>query len=114
MSKRKDPELLEDIKEAIEKIILYTEGIDHKKFIEDSQIHDAVVRNLEIIGEATKNISSTLKGRYPEVPWRKLAQLRDVLIHQYDGVNLDVLWEIIEDSLRDLERQIEDVRKKER
>jgi len=69
-------------------------------------IQDAVIRNLEIIGEATKNISSTTRQTAPSIPWQKMAGLRDVLIHDYFGVDLDTVWLVVENRLPDLAKQI--------
>ena len=89
MSKRKDAELLEDIKEAIKRIEIYTQKIEYKEFLKDTKTQDAVVRNLEIIGEAVKNISKELKKKFFQIPWKELAGLRDRLIHKYFGVNYE-------------------------
>lgn len=74
-----------------------------------SHWQDAVIRQLEIIGEATKNLSDGLRSAHPEIPWRRIAGLRDVLIHGYMGVDLAAVWEITQKNLPDLERRIEKV-----
>ncbi|MFH1917008.1 MAG: DUF86 domain-containing protein [Nanoarchaeota archaeon] len=86
---------IDDICQAIEKIEEYTRGITYEKFVEDSMISDAVIRNLEIIGEAVKKIPNTIKLKHPEIEWRKLANLRNILIHEYFGVNLCIIWDIV-------------------
>jgi uncharacterized protein with HEPN domain len=68
---------------------------------------DAVVRNLEIIGEAVKNLSPGLRTRHPSVPWQQIAGLRDVLIHQYFGVNLELVWQVVEQRLPGLGQQVQ-------
>ncbi len=99
MSKRKDFELINDIKEAIERISSYTKDMDYRRFRQEAMIQDAVVRNFEILGEAAKNVSAVLKRKHPEVPWRELAALRNRLIHKYFGVNYDIVWQVIENEL---------------
>jgi uncharacterized protein with HEPN domain len=112
MSKRLDKDSLDDIKEAIKRIRLYTKDSSYKKFLKDIKCQDAVVRNLEILGEATKNISSALKEKHPLLPWRKLAGVRDRLIHHYFGVNLDIVWTILHEELPSLALEIEKILKK--
>jgi len=72
-----------------------------------------VVRNLEIIGEAAKNISEELKDRYPQIPWKDLAAVRDKLIHHYFGVNFDVVWDIVKEELPEVLSQLEEILKNE-
>ena len=90
---------LEDIIDAINKIEEYTEGLTYSKFIKDRKTVDAVIRNFEIIGEATKHIPETLRKEYPTVPWKDMAGMRDKLIHGYFGIELDVIWKTINDRL---------------
>ena len=106
MSKRGDIESLADILEALHRIDQYVKSIDSQKFMKDLKTQDAVVRNLEIVGEAAKNISKSLREKYPHVAWSDLSKLRDKLIHHYFGVNLDIVCGIIEDSLPQLLSQI--------
>ena len=109
MSKRGNIELLSDIKEAITRIRMYTEGMSYGEFLNDIKTQDAVVRNLEIIGEATKNLSDELREEYSEIPWRHLARLRDRLIHHYSGVNYDIVWDIVTAELPKVIQQIETI-----
>ena len=112
MSKRLDKDSISDIKEAILRIGLYTKGLSYKKFLKDTKSQDAVVRNFEIIGEATKNISSALREKYPMIPWKKLAGVRDRLIHHYFGVNLDIVWTIFDEELPAVAVEMEKVLRK--
>lgn len=77
MSKRRDKDYLNDIREAIQRIVEYTSDLSFQQFMVDRKTQDAVIRNLEVIGEATKNLSAQLKKSYPEIPWRDLAGVRD-------------------------------------
>lgn len=107
MSERGDAEFLGDIKEAAARIEIYIEEMNYEQFLEDIKTQDAVVRNLEIIGEAAKNISDDFKERYPQIVWKKLAGVRDRLIHHYFGVNYDIVWVIVEKELPEVILQIE-------
>ena len=86
------------IRDAIDQINQYTsEG--QSAFIKDPKTRDAVLRQLEIIGEATKNISQTLRENNPSIPWKKISGLRDKVIHEYFGVNLELVWNVVENQL---------------
>ena len=86
MPKRDDSELLSDILQATRRIEKYTKGFGYKRFIKDEKTQDAIIRNLEIIGEAAKNLSSEFKSRHRGVEWRKISDMRNILIHFYFGV----------------------------
>lgn len=93
------------ISECIQRIETYTQ--DGKDvFMQTQMVQDAVIRNFEILGEATKRISAEFRLIYPDVPWRNMAGFRDVLIHNYISVDLDVIWEIIQADLPDLSNKI--------
>lgn len=113
MSKRGDIEFLYDIKEAIRRIKTYIGKTDYEEFLKDIKTQDAVVRNLEIIGEATKNISEGLKKKYSKVSWKDLARVRDKVIHFYFGVNYDIVWNISKKELPKIARQIKEILNKE-
>lgn len=112
MSKRAISESLADIKEACVRIKVYIAPLSYELFLRDIKTQDAVVRNLEIIGEAVKNIPSAVRLKHPQIPWKKIAALRDRLIHHYFGVNLDIVWVIITEELPLLTRQIDKILKK--
>lgn len=97
---------LEDISEAISKIGRYTAGHTRETLAADEKTLDAVIRNLEVIGEATKNIPDDVRASYPEVEWRRIAGLRDILIHQYFGIDQDIVWDILQNKLPTLATQI--------
>ena len=106
MSNRTDKEFLYDIQEAVRRIKTYTHEMTYKEFLEDTRTQDAVIRNLGIIGEATKKLSMELRNRYPNVPWKQMAGARDRLIHNYFGVDLEVVWKISTAELSDLTLEI--------
>ncbi len=113
MSKRADRDLLSDMQEAIRRIGNYTAGMVYQSFLEDTKTQDAVIRNLEIIGEAAKKVSADLQKSYPRVPWKAMAGLRDRLIHHYFGINLDIVWHIATVELPEVAGQLEAILREE-
>ena len=105
---------LNDILESIEAIEEYTENITGKDFNSNRQVQDAVIRRLEIIGEAVKNIDEDFRNKYPRIPWKKIAGFRDVLIHEYSGVKIERVWNVIEKDLRPLKTEIKKLVKKKK
>ena len=99
MPKREDFLLLFDIAQSGDKIFNYTENITFKSFLENAMMIDAVVRNLEIIGEASKMVSEEIKSAHPEIEWRRMAQFRDVLIHDYFGIEYEIVWDVLKNHL---------------
>ncbi len=99
MSKRSDRECLLDIHEALQRIEAYIADMTLADFVNDKKTQDAVVRNLEVIGEATKNLSNQIRDTSPEVPWKGLAGVRDKMIHHYFGINYEIVWTICKDEL---------------
>ena len=97
---------LEDILGAISKIRRYTDGLSKQGFAADEKTLDAVIRNLEVIGEAVKQLPADLRARQPGLDWQKIAGLRDILIHQYFGIDVDILWDIFENKLPALEAAV--------
>ena len=97
---------LKDILEAIRKIENYTKAIAFDDFVMDELIQDGVVRNLEVIGEAVKNIPEDIKDKKPEVEWKKIAGLRDILIHDYFGIDEDIVWDAVKNKLPELKEKI--------
>jgi uncharacterized protein with HEPN domain len=105
---------LEDMRTSCEKVLRYTRRLTVDQFMQDEKTFDAVVRNLEIIGEAAKHIPREMRTRYPQVEWRKIAGLRDVIAHEYFGIDLDILWDIVENQvpplLENLQRILTEIR----
>jgi len=93
-----------DILEAIDSIKSYTQGMDYSSFEKDKKTRDAVVRNLEVIGEAAKNIPEETRRKHSDINWRVVAGMRDRLIHEYFGVSVQITWETVKNDLPTLER----------
>ncbi len=98
--------LLSDILKSINKIESYTLEMGKEKFFKDEKTQDAVIRRLEIIGEAVKNIPSPFKIKNSQIEWKKIAGMRDILIHAYFGVNIDMVWIVMHDELSRLKKEI--------
>nr|QNO43552.1 hypothetical protein HMEJMANM_00021 [Methanosarcinales archaeon ANME-2c ERB4]QNO43623.1 hypothetical protein LAPIAFBC_00030 [Methanosarcinales archaeon ANME-2c ERB4]QNO44704.1 hypothetical protein LCOPCFJD_00003 [Methanosarcinales archaeon ANME-2c ERB4] len=110
---KKDPEVfIGHILESIHLIEKYTDQVTKKDFLESNNIQDAVIRRLEIIGEAVKNLPPEFRAEYPDVQWRQIAGMRDVLIHGYFGVDLDLTWKVVKSDLPELERKVAGILKR--
>jgi uncharacterized protein with HEPN domain len=108
----KDPLLyIIHIHQSLQKILDYTRD-GRAEFMVDPKTQDAVVRNFEVIGEATKRLSPEFTAAYPEIPWRRMAGFRDILIHAYDRVDIDEIWNIIEQHVSHLLTEIDTIRKR--
>lgn len=109
MSKRDYILFLEDILLSAQKILRYISNISFEEFVDNEMLIDATIRNLEIIGEAVKNLPVHVKHKYSNIEWKKITGLRDVLIHEYFGVRYTVLWDIVKNKIPPLKEQIEAV-----
>lgn len=92
-------DFVEDILDAMEKAELLLEGVGYEKFEADFRINFAVIRALEIIGEASKRLPDGLRVRYPEVPWKGMAGMRDRIIHGYDNVDYQIVWDVVKKDI---------------
>ncbi len=107
MKAKKDPKIfLEHILESIGRIEDDLDGLSEEKFSRSKTIQDAVVRRLEIIGEAVRNLPDPFRKKHPKIPWKKIAGLRDILIHEYFGVDMELVWKISKKDIPKLKKQI--------
>ena len=101
---------VDDICEAVEKIERYTAGMDYEEFVDDERTVDAVLRNFEVIGEAAKNVPEEIRREHDDVPWSEMAGMRDKLIHGYATIELQIVWETVEEEIPTLKPRMEAVR----
>jgi len=101
---------IEDIIIATDQAIMFIEDMEYDSFVKDDKTNSAVMRKLEIIGEAVKNISANIKKKHTEIPWKDMAGMRDKLIHEYFGINLKRVWKTVKEDLPDLKEKIEKLR----
>jgi uncharacterized protein with HEPN domain len=111
MTERNDSLYLQHIRDAISKITGYAGGISYEAFLENTLVQDGVIRQIEIIGEATKNLSGITRGQYKNIPWKDLAGMRDKLIHDYFGVDVDAVWETVNKDIPALKLEIDGILK---
>ncbi len=100
---------LKHILESIEVIEEYTKDISEKEFLENQEKQDAIIRRLEIIGEAVKNLPDEFKKENPEIAWNKAMAARNILIHHYFGIDLEIIWDTVTKSLPEFKKQIENL-----
>lgn len=106
---RQDRDFVYDIVEACKRIQKYLKGVTYEEFLKNFEKQDAVVRNIEIIGEAVKNLSSEFKAKHKDIPWKKIAGMRDRLIHFYFGVNLEIVWIVATKEVPFLKQKIREI-----
>ncbi len=109
MSKREYRDFIWDIWREINHIEAFTQGVTYEALLEDDKTLYAIVRCFEILGEATKHIPEEVRQRYPQVPWKEMAGMRDKLIHEYYGIDHDILWETIRHSIPRLKKDFSEV-----
>ena len=109
MSKRSSRLLLEDLLLSIEKITEYTSGLSFDNFLEDSKTSDAVIRNFEIIGEAANRLPDEMKEKFPEIDWYRIRGFRNRIVHDYMGIDYQMVWLIKENYLPKLKAQVQNI-----
>jgi uncharacterized protein with HEPN domain len=110
MSRRPVNLLLDDISEAIERILHYTTGMSFEAFAQDEKTVDAVVRNMEIIGEAARRLPDEFKEEHSEIEWYKVVGLRNRIVHEYFGIDLEIIWQVLQRDLLSLHSNIQHIR----
>ncbi len=114
MKKKATIFFLQDIENSLEKIFRYTDGMSYDEFIIDDKTKDAVERNFEIIGEAVKNLSEEYRIKHPHIPFKQVAGMRDKLIHDYFGVDYELVWKTIKSKLPKFSSEIKNLIEKEK
>ena len=109
---RKAEQRINDIILCCEKIIRFTSGMNQEQLAEQELVMDAVLRNIEIIGEATKNVPEDVRAQMPGIEWRKIAGMRDWISHVYYRVDLDIVWDAVENKVPDLLRALQSFKDK--
>lgn len=104
----------EDILKSVKKILKYTGNSSYEELIKDEMRLDAIIRNFEIIGEASSNIPQEIRDKYPFIEWRNISDFRNVLAHEYFGIDYEIMWEIIRDKLPELQKGIQTILEKEK
>ncbi len=102
---------LKDIQTHAKKISIYTEKLSMREFFEDSKTYDAVMRNIQIIGEAIKHLPASVRKEYKNVDWKKAAGLRDIVVHEYFGINNDIIWDVVQNKIPELEKEVKTILK---
>jgi uncharacterized protein with HEPN domain len=97
--KRRDKEYLADVVEAMQRIVAYTGELTYEEFLTDRKTQDAVLRNLQVMGEAVKKLSALTKQAHPHLPWKQIAGMRDKVVHDYFGINYDIVWALGKEEL---------------
>lgn len=108
--KRTDLLYIEDILTCLKKISKYIENHDFNSFVENQMVQDAVIRNLEIIGEASRNLTDKTKQKAAKTPWNRMIGLRNIVTHKYFSIDLEIVWKIITENLKETEPEIAELK----
>jgi len=102
---------IEDVLESCHRIEQYTEGMTFSKFVKDNLVYDAVLRNIEVIGEAVKQIPPEIRNQHPEIDWRRIAGMRDIVAHHYFSIYDEIVWDIVKNKIPVLKEQMNQILK---
>ena len=102
---------VEDILDSINKIEIFVEGMNFQQFVQDDKTTSAVIRKLEIIGEASKNIPDSIKQQYSQIPWKEMARMRDKITHHYFDIDYEVVWKILKEELSQVKPLVVEIMK---
>jgi len=105
----RDQETLIDIIESCRLILEYTQGIDWESLCQNREKQDAILRRITIIGEATKRLSVAFRQKHPSIPWKRIAEMRDIITHEYDEVDLTEIWTVIHENIPELLQYLEGI-----
>ena len=105
---------LEHIEESIDLVLEYSKGLSFSQFKKDNKIQDAILRRIEIVGEAVKKLPVEITLKYPEVKWSQIAGMRDKLIRQYFGIDLEIVWNVVREDIPELKRKIKKIIREEK
>ena len=97
--KREYGDYIQDIIDSVKEVEDFTKGVSFEAFKDDKKTINAVIRSLEVMGEAAKKIPDAIRKKYPEIPWKEMAGIRDKLIHEYHGVDLEIIWKVVKEEL---------------
>jgi hypothetical protein len=103
---------IQDILECMDRISEYTAGMSYETFLDNRLVTDAVVRNLEVIGEAARHIPEEIQRQFPDIPWVEMKGMRNILIHEYFGVSLEIVWKTAQEDLPPVEPKLREVLRK--
>jgi uncharacterized protein with HEPN domain len=111
---RRDRDYLYDVWDAMDRILSYTRELDCDQFMQDKKTQDAVLRNLQVMGEAAKKLSVPLRETYSDIPWREIAGMRDKVVHEYFGINYEIVWTVASRDIPDVFPRIDMILRQER
>lgn len=103
-----DKVYLQHVRDAIDRILKYT-AVGKQQFLKDEMMQDAVIRNIGIVGEAVRHLSPAVTNLHPEIPWKQITAMRNKMIHDYFGVRLDLVWDVVERDLPGFRKQVEEI-----